>query len=196
MNIIKILSIVFLLIAIGLAYFLVDSIKFKIEEEARIEKMENRIINKLKMIREAQIAYQAVNGRYTASWDSLLSFIDTGKIFITQRREETKLLDYGAEEVTIYIDTLGSIAVKDSIFGPDKFPNFNLSTLPIIPGTQNERFAMWADKIDKSGVKVDVVEVWNTRPVDPDRSEDEEAFIHKPLRFGSRTSITTAGNWE
>jgi len=34
------------------------------------------------------------------------------------------------------------------------------------------------------------------KPFDPDRKEANEANINKPLRFGSRTSITTAGNWE
>jgi len=55
---------------------------------------------------------------------------------------------------------------------------------------------MWASKIEKGGVLVNVVEVRNPKPIDPDRSEANEANIHKPLRFGSRTSITTAGNWE
>ena len=41
----------------------------------------------------------------------------------------------------------------------------------------------------------DVVEVRNPKPFDPDRKESNEANINKPLRFGSRTSITTAGNW-
>ena len=36
---------------------------------------------------------------------------ENGEIFIIQRREETVLLDYGAEETTLYLDTLGSISV-------------------------------------------------------------------------------------
>lgn len=195
MNTTKILTIVLFIVAIGLGYYLVDSIKFKIDEEERITKMEARVINKLMMIREAQLAYQGANGRYTGSWDTLLAFIDTGRIYITQRREETVLLDYGAEETTIYVDTLGSIAVMDTIFNKSKYPNFNLNTLAIIPGT-DKRFEMFADKILKGGVEVDVIEVRNIVPVDPRRSEDNEANIKKPLRFGSRTNITTAGNWE
>lgn len=195
MNTTKILTIVLFIVAIVLGYYLVDSIKFKIDEEERIAKMEARIINKLMMIREAQLAFQGANGRYTASWDTLLAFIDTGRIYITQRREETVLLEYGAEETTIYIDTLGSVAVTDTIFTKAKYPNFNLATLPIIPGT-DKRFDMFAAKIMKGGVSVDVIEVRNIVPVDPRRSEDKEANIKKPLRFGSRTNVTTAGNWE
>lgn len=195
MNPTKILTIVLFLVSIGLGYYLFNSIKFKIDEEENIAKSEARVINKLKMIRDAQLAFMGVNGKYTGSWDSLLSFIDTGKIFLTQRREETKLLEYGVEETTVFVDTLGSILVKDSLFSPTTYPNFSLSTLPIIPGT-DAKFEMWASKINKGGVMVDVVEVRDTKPVDPRRKESNEANIKKPLRFGSKTSITTAGNWE
>jgi hypothetical protein len=43
---------------------------------------------------------------------------------------------------------------------------------------------------------VNAIEVWNPSPIDPDRDEESEINIKKPLRFGSRTNITTAGNWE
>lgn len=183
-----------LVFALGLAFYLVNSIKFSIDEEARITTAESKVINKLKLIREAQIAFQSVNGEYANDWDSLLNFIEKGEIFLIQRREETVLLDYGAEETTLYLDTLGSISVLDSIFSP--YPNFDAQSLVYVPGYDNVKFEFWASKIEKGGVEVDVVEVRNPKPFDPDRKEENEANINKPLRFGSRTSITTAGNWE
>ena len=66
----------------------------------------------------------------------------------------------------------------------------------ICSGYDNVEFEMWAGQIEKGGVSVNVVEVRNPKPIDPDRKESNEANINKPLRFGSRTSITTAGNWE
>ncbi|MFT5570271.1 MAG: preprotein translocase subunit SecG, partial [Cyclobacteriaceae bacterium] len=62
----KILTIVFAITSIVLAYFLFDSINSSIVESRRVEKMERAIINKLKMVREAQLAYKAVNGTYTS----------------------------------------------------------------------------------------------------------------------------------
>ena len=183
-----------LVVAIILAAYLINSIKFSIDEEARISNAEEKIINKLKMIRDAQIAFQNVNGKYTDNWDSLINFVDSGKIFIIQRREETKLLDYGAEETTLYLDTLGSVSVMDSIFSG--YSNFSAENLIYVPGYENVKFQIWAGTIEKGGVLVDVVEVRNPKPFDPDRKESNEANINKPLRFGSRTSITTAGNWE
>ena len=183
-----------LLLAAGLAFFLVSRIKYSIDEEARINASEDKVIEKLKMIRDAQIAFQSVNGKYANEWDSLLNFVENGNIFLIQRREETVLLDYGAEETTLYLDTLGSVTVIDSLFS--SIPNFKASNLIFVPGYENVKFEIWASKIEKGGVEVDVVEVRNPKPFDPNRKEANEANINKPLRFGSRTSITTAGNWE
>tara|TARA_B100001248_G_scaffold256087_1_gene236651 strand:- start:156 stop:740 length:585 start_codon:yes stop_codon:yes gene_type:complete len=183
-----------LLLAAGLAFFLISRIKYSIDEEARINAAEDKVIEKLKMIRDAQIAFQSVNGKYANEWDSLLNFVENGNIFLVQRREETLLLDYGAEETTLYLDTLGSVTVIDSLFS--YIPNFIASNLILVPGYENVKFEIWASKIEKGGVEVDVVEVRNPKPFDPNRKESNEANINKPLRFGSRTSITTAGNWE
>ena len=183
-----------LLFAAGLAFYLVNSIKYSIDEEARINAAEDKVIEKLKMIRDAQIAFQSVNGKFANEWDSLLNFVENGNIFLIQRREETVLLDYGAEETTLYLDTLGSVTVIDSLFS--SIPNFKASNLIFVPGYENVKFEIWASKIEKGGVEVDVVEVRNPKPFDPNRKEANEANINKPLRFGSRTSITTAGNWE
>ncbi len=193
MNLSKILSYVVLAIAAVLAYFLVDGIKFKIDETERIAQIEERVIEKLKMIRDAQKAYQSSNGQYTDNWDSLLNFIETGKIWIIERKETTTLLDYGQEEITVTYDTLGSVQVMDSLFSADKVPNFRLETLPIIPGSNGKRFELFADKIEKSGVMVSVFEVRDVAPVNPARRKNNN---EKALRVGSRTDVSTAGNWE
>ena len=183
-----------LLLAVLLAGYLINSKKTSIDEEERISTMEAKIIEKLKLIRNAQIAFESVKGQYTSDWDQLINFIDSGNIYLIQRREETILLEYGAEETTLYLDTIGSISVIDSLFS--NIPNFSSKSLPAVPGIENATFKMWSGKIEKGGVLVNVVEVRNPKPVDPNRKESNEANIHKPLRFGSRISITTAGNWE
>lgn len=192
----KIISLAALVVCIGLAWFLVNSIYTSIDNADRIERMEAQIINKLIMIREAQKGYQAVNGQYTSDWDKLKSFVDSGQFYLTSRIEHIITLDYGADSVYVEIDTLGTVGVRDSLFSPAKYPDFDLATFSLVPGYSDVEFEMWADKIEKSNVKVDVVEVWNPKPVNPKRDKDNEARTKQPLRFGSRTSITTAGNWE
>lgn len=192
----KIISIAAFVVSILLAVYLTNSIFTSINEAERIAEAEKKVREKLEMIRDAQIAYQAVNGQYTSDWEKLLNFVDSGQFHITSRIEHIFTLAYGADSVYVEIDTLGTMLVKDSIFKASRYPNFDLSTLAYVPGSDNAKFAMWADKIDKSGVQVDVLEVWNTAPVNPARKESNEARTKKPLRFGSRTSITTSGNWE
>ena len=196
MNTTRIISIGALIVAIIFAVLLYNSIFDSIDEAERIEKMETKVKDKLMMIREAQIAFQSVNGQYTSDWDKLLSFIDTGKFFITSKKEIIITLDYGADSIYVEIDTLGTKPVKDSIFSAQRYPNFDLNALAYTPSGDNQKFGMWADKIDKSGVSVDVLEVWNPAPVDPARKESNDSRTKKPLRFGSRTSVTTNGNWE
>ncbi|RED97506.1 hypothetical protein [Marinoscillum furvescens] len=193
----KIFSYIFGIIAIGLAYYLYNSISTSIQETERIAKLEARIIEQLKMIREAELAYAAVHGQYTSDWEKLTNFLDTGSFYITERTETVITLDYGADSTHVEIDTIGTVPVRDSLFTADKWPKFNLSTLPYVPGVEPPtKFDVWADKIEKSGVKVNAIEVKNPKPVNPERDEESEYNTKKPLRFGSRTSVTTAGNWE
>ncbi len=193
----KIVSVVMLVVWVSLAVFLVYSIKSSIDEAERIENAEARIIEQLKMIREAEIAYMSVNGQYTSDWDKLLAFIDTGKFYLTERSETIIPQPYGKDSIYVEIDTLGTKAVIDSLFGNNKWPRFDLATLPYVPGVQPAvKFDVWADKILKAGLLVNAIEVKNPRPIDPTRDEESEYNTRKPLRFGSRTSVTTAGNWE
>jgi hypothetical protein len=257
----RILSIFFFLVAIALTVFLAYRIKFKIDEDRRIERNEEMVINKLKMIRDAEVAFQAVNGRYTGSWDTLISFIDTGHMYITERSEEIILKEYGTEDVIVTTDTIGKVSVKDSLFvnrepvlalaegtvtelnmqeggvvnrgdllgtiqtqsgkrlrikapltgrveelyireGSQVQPTSNVAllaykrigdvqNLPLIPGT-NQRFELFAGKVTKGNVVVDVFEARDVAPQNPLRKRNPELA----LRVGSRTDVSTTGNWE
>jgi len=114
---------------------------------------------------------------------------------LTEKTETIIPQPYGKDSIYVEIDTLGTKSVIDSLYGSNKWPRFNLATLVLVPGTTVE-FDVWADKIVKAGLLVNAIEVKNPRPVDPSRDEDSEYNTRKPLRFGSRTSVTTAGNWE
>ncbi len=196
MNKNKIISTVLLVIALSLGAYLVYSIKSSIDEDKRIARVEKKVQDKLILIRKAEIGYQAVKGSYTDNWDSLAAFIDGGLFYITERTETIIPLSYGADSVVVEIDTLGTIAVMDSLFAASKFAGYDFSQLKYIPETDNAEFEIFAAEIQKSGVNVDVIEVRDTAPADPSRKEDNDGRNRKPLRFGSRTDVTTSGNWE
>ncbi len=267
---IKLLSVAFLVAALGLAYWLVSLIKYDIDSEIRIKNAENKVIEKLKLIREAELTYLEVNGRFTSDWDKLISFIDTGTCYIVETREEVITLEYGADSSVFHKDTLGAVPARERIFKQTNYinasnngiflnyqvslgdfvgigsnvytlrlpelnktntfistvkgtvtelvdhqsgtdigkgaslitlldfrfdPDIDIQNLSAIPGTSG-KFSIWANKIDKSGVTVDVIEVIDTSPINPFRKESNEIKNQKPLRFGSRTEVSFAGNWE
>jgi hypothetical protein len=191
----KIFSILLFLVAIGLGYFLVDSIKDRIDTQTRVSRIEARVVEKLKMIRDAEIAYLAANGRYTSNWDSLISFIETGRIPNVIKRETVIPLAYGADSIYVEYDTLGYVNVRDSLFSPQRYPNFNPETLPIIPGSEGQRFDLQAGRIQRqTGAMVNVFEARDVHVVNPDRRKDTHPY--GPLRVGSMLQPTTQGNWE
>ncbi len=193
MTLSKILSIVFLLAALGLGYRLYLGVDEVVEEEKRLERTEARIIEKLEMLRDAQIAYQATHGEYADNWNDLKDYIQDGNIYIVQRTETTELLDYGKEETTVTIDTLGSVNVQDSLFNERKYPEFNLDVLNVVPGSQGKQFEFFADKIERNNREIAVFEIRDPAPINPIRRRNNN---EKALRVGSRTDSSTSGNWE
>ncbi|OOG77173.1 hypothetical protein [Algoriphagus sp. A40] len=194
MNLTKVLSVVFFAIAAFLGYLLWKGVDDVVEEEKRIALLEAAAIEKLEMLRDAQLAYQASNGKYASTWDSLKMFIENGTIWMVQRTETTKLLDYGAEEINVTFDTLGSVSVIDSLFNERKFPDFNLDLLPVVPGSGGKQFEFFADKVEKTGgYLVNVFEIRDPSPINPDRRANNN---EKALKVGSRTDASTEGNWK
>ena len=191
----KIFSILLFVVAIGLGYFLVDSIKERIDEKTRVARNEARVIEKLKMIRDAQTAFLAVHGRYTDDWNELINFINTGRIPNVVKRETVIQLPYGADSVYVEYDTLGFASVRDSLFSPTRYNDFKPAELPIIPGSEGKRFDLFAGKVTRAnGATVNVFEAKDVYVINRDRRK--ETHPYGPLRVGSRDEPTTQGNWE
>lgn len=189
-----ILSTFFFCVSFGIAYYLFSSIKKEVDEQKDIDKVESGIIKSLQEIRSLQKLYYAVHAGYTSNWHALSAFYKSDSIRIVERKEEVIALDYGAERVEIHERVIGVISVQDSLqrLHPTMTPHYMMGQLE----KNAEKFAMWAGKIERGGVKVDVVEVWDTKPVDKKRKESHPIRSQKPLRFGSQESVTLSGNWE
>jgi hypothetical protein len=108
----------FLLIAASafLGFKLYRGIQGTIEAREAIDSTEKAIIERLKLIREAESVFQTVHKRYTANWDSLSNFIENGRVPNVQRKEVIKQEGYGKETITVTFDTLGFTPAKDVIF--------------------------------------------------------------------------------
>lgn len=198
-------TIFFLLCAVGLSYALVDTIKTSIEQEALIKESEALVIERLKIIREAQKTYQLRYGKYTESWDSLEQFMKEGVIYNVSKKEivipkdKIRTLEtyYLGDSIRVVYDTLGTVPAINSVF-EDGRPTFNLDSMEYIPGQGDKQFRMFVEKkpTGKTEILADYIEVIDPFPVNKERSDENLNRRAKFLRFGSLNEVSTVGNWE
>jgi hypothetical protein len=196
------------ILAIFFSYKIYDSINGPINFNNTKNERYAKVINKLKLIRKAQIAHKDVNGIYSNNFDSLVKFIDNG-IFTLIEKRDSSYMEYDRtyridmlREVVV-VDTLGFVPVKDSLF-KDSNAYKNFATVPVegIDAT----FNINADIIDKNGYRVPVFEVKVAKDVilhDQDKDlikiENETVSVDgvngPTIILGSLTEVSTNGNW-
>ena len=77
---------IFPVIIAGLTYAIVQSIMEPVEFKKYKEYRESIAIQRLKDIRDLQVAYKNVNGKFTSTVDSLIMFYNDGKMKIASLR--------------------------------------------------------------------------------------------------------------
>ncbi len=173
-----ILSIVLLVVIAALAYAIVQSImepvNFNKEKDAR----EKVGIQRMKDIRDLQVAYKSVNGKFTADFDSLAQFYRNGKMEVVMQigsnddslavanteklkkanrkitpQEMYKLYQQGQQLV---FAIKNAIPVKDTLFAHRT--DFNVDSLQYIPFSGKQKVEMEAIVKQVSGVDVPLFE--------------------------------------
>jgi hypothetical protein len=197
---------------IVLGYFCVESIKKPVRFQKAYQERTEKVIERLKDIRSAQVAYKTVKGAYTFSFDSLKAFIANDSLPIVKM--EGSLTDsmiavgiteqMALKEGVIKRDT-SRISVMDSLFSRKPWMP---DSIEIVPCTNNAKFEMNVDVIETaSGVNIMVFEakVHNNVYLNGlDRQEvininDTQRKLDKypGLKVGSLESANNnAGNWE
>lgn len=164
------------------------------------------VIERLIDVRDAQVAHKEVTGSYAGTFDSLVKFIDTAQVAITQRRDSTYVDEeltkrYGGVETyatTVVIDTLGYYSVKDSLFGSRDYTS--MSKVGI--GKAGAEFELKAGTLDEIPVfeaSVDKAVILDGE--DPNLIAKEKQVVSvdgvngPSLKVGSMEEIKTVGNW-
>jgi hypothetical protein len=195
-----------------LSIFFAAQIYSSINGPIKFNKVKNerytQVINRLKDIRNAQIAHKDVTGFYANNFDSLVSFVDNG-IFTLIEKRDSSYLEYNRlyridmlKEVEI-VDTLGFVSVKDSLFGQNE--SYKMMAKVPIQGTDSE-FSIKADIIDKNGYQVPVFEVKVAKDIvlfdqNKDLLDQENKVISvdgvngREIILGSMSEVSTSGNW-
>lgn len=206
------LNIVFSIIIVVLAYFLVESImkpiRFNKEKDAREAAIKERLID----IRTAQEAFKSVKGYYTGSFDTLITFLQTDSLPLVFKRgsltDEMIAAGITTEKEAVKKGLISRdtsyIPVRDSIF--DK--GYPIDQLRFIPGIEKTEFKMSAGRVmTTSMVLVNVFEAYALNDVflsDLDRqlvvnyNEQRTKFTGFPgMKVGDvRVPNNNAGNWE
>lgn len=183
-------------------------VEFNKIKEARYIK----VIDHLKDIQKAELAYKEITGEFTGSFDSLVQFLDTAQFAITQRRdtiyddvERNKAfgIEKGYYHEESILDTLGFTPVKDSLYGNTG----RYKTMMKIPveGVDAE-FELRAGKIKRKESSYAVFEVRVAKDVilfDQDKNlliqenqvQSVDGVNGEYLKVGSMEDVNTSGNW-
>lgn len=169
------------------------------------------VIKKLKDIREAELAHRTVTGEFTGDFDKLVRFIDTASFTITERRDTT-VVDaeltkrFGGVETTrsiVLVDTIGTVPVKDSLFGTDTRYK-TMMNLPKNIGPEGAKFELKAGRLAGSAIPVFEASVKKSLVLkDQDKNlvaKEKEVMSVDGVRgptivVGSMDEAYTKGNW-
>lgn len=199
----RVVVLVLAVLAAVLAYLLVESIMAPIRFERDKDARYAACIERLKQIRELQVAFRSENHHYTASFDSLIAFGNTDSFRVV--RQVGSLDDsLAVAEGRVRRDTI-SVSVRDSLFAEGMI----LDSLRFVPFTGGRsKFGMDAGKLTTAS-KV-TVQVFECRVSNRVLLEglDHQSIVNMDdvaqqlgrypgLMVGSMVEATNnAGNWE
>lgn len=185
-------------VLVGLSIGLVSLNYSSIDEPIQFLKEKNRrythVIQRLKDIREAEIAYKKKYKSYTNNFDTLNHFLTHDSIFVINKSPDTgdSLTVAQAVERGLYVMDTTLVPAIEKVYNKDYKTTrtagvkLNLDSLRFVPFTSAE-FELKTAEIERgSGIKVNVFQC-----------RDAEPFDKKDvMQVGSLTEPTTAGNWK
>ncbi len=196
-NIVKISLLVVIFVLVYLVY---ESVMKPVRFNNAVSTRNKDIVQNLVDIRMGQITYKGIYGKFTGSFDTLITFIKNGEIPVVKIIPDPTDTTF----TRTIRDTLGYIPVIDSLF--KNRIGYNVEDLKYIPFSNNEVFTMAAGVVDKGGVKVNVFEAsahynlflkgLDSQSIINLIATREQLEKFPGLKVGSMTEASTDGNWE
>ncbi len=199
-----IISLILIALSVLLAYKIYDGVMGNIKFHQEKKKRYAKVIDRLKIIRESEIAYKKVKGDYTKDFNTLIHFIETDSFPIVRTYEKSKkVIERGVEKEVEFkvVDTIGFTKVIESFKDKDykdmaKVPgtdvNFDIETGYVVKGTSEIKTPVFEVKVPKrevlKGMDKDLIDQEvNQYAVDQVRGE----FIS----VGTLDDVKDSGNW-
>ena len=200
----KQIALILILLNIILAYFVYNSINSEVEfqQVAKVRVAEN--VQKLKDLRQVQIAYKKVNNTYSNNFESLIDFLENDSMAIVKAIGETpdSLTDAQALELGIISRDTAYVLAKETVFDEaylssrnEKFP-LDLSILTTVPHS-DQNYSVDAGMVEKGKVVVQVFEISTTYgAVFTGLDAENKSFeLGNLLKVGSMDEASLNGNW-
>jgi hypothetical protein len=206
-----ILQIVLFVAIFGLSYAIYESIMQPIRFQEKQAIRSTAVIERLKNIRDVQVAYRNINNRYTGSFDTLIDFVKNAKLPLIKMEGSLSdsLIEAGVTEAkalamglikrdTVYINAKDSLMKK----------GLNPDSLQYVPFTDKAKFEMGSGELTTgSGVKVQVFEAKVSNNVYLNGLDEQEIINlndkanklarYAGIKVGSlEEANNNAGNWE
>lgn len=207
-----VIQILLFIVAVVLAYFIYKGVQDPIDFEKAREARYEATIERLKQIRQAELAYKDIHGKFTGSWDTLINFVKYDSVRnvrkvgeLTDSMIEAGLTEREAVEKGLLIRDTIRESVVESLYG-GSFDADKLKEIPV-PDT-TAYFDLGATTIKTgSGIEVPVFEAKAHNNIVL-RGLDRQYVInmneqrrlnekYPGLKVGSLTeTVNNAGNWE
>ncbi len=200
----KQIALILIPLNIILAYFVFNSIDSEVEFRKVAKERIAENVQKLKDLRQVQIAYKKVNDTYANNFEALIDFLENGSMVIVKAIGETpdSLTDAQALELGIISRDTAYVLAKETVFDEaylssrnGKYP-LNLTTLTNIPHSE-ELYSVDAGRVEKGKVMVQVFEISTTYAavftgLD---AENKSYELNNLLKVGSMDEASINGNW-
>ncbi|MCF8358127.1 MAG: hypothetical protein K9H26_05165 [Prolixibacteraceae bacterium] len=157
-----IIQVVLIAVAVVLAYLIWDSVRTPLDFEKEKASRYEDVIENLKDIRKAQLAFKDVNNQFCGDWDSLISFVKFDSIpkirkigMLTDSMIEAGLDEKAAMRKGLIIRDTIKVSVLEEVFGK----KYKIDELKFIPHSNGEVFWLRQTIITTgSGIKVPLFE--------------------------------------
>jgi hypothetical protein len=202
-----ILSILLLVLAIFLTWKIYDGVMKPINFHKNKVAVYEKVITKLKMIRDGQVAHKEVTGKYASTLSGLVQFIDTAQLALTNTTTIVEQINKGTRRQPIMVpverrvtDTIGYESVLSKFEGRDYK---NMATVPdtdkefkIELSTVEKVIGLQVDVFFASISKTDILKGMDASLVKQELEANTTDEIKGELvSVGSLNEVTTGGNW-
>lgn len=174
-----ILCIVLALCAVGLIWTIYSSVMEPVRFDKEKAQREKVAIQRLKDIRDLQVAYKSVNGKFTASFDTLKQFYNNGQMTVLMqigsnddsaavahteavKKQHKNITPEGLYDLykqgdkNLVFSVENKLAVKDTLFHSRS--DFNINAIDEVPFCEDQKIEMDAVVKKVSGVDVPLFE--------------------------------------